>query len=472
MTENLKFLGKTRYSLKKGLSKEEFEFLENVLNSFTRILPHIENTGWKKVKTINEKSISKSSAWWTKLDGKQRRAIGVRMFIKKLDVHIETKFKRKVVPRTIADARTPDNTEMNICKTIVTIAANGLLNIDSSADIKFTYQMIRSFDDFVILEHLKQSHKLTYDLGALIEFFRDLSEQSYENSSLSFGVIIDKRKKVLVDGDKIFPNDYLHDPTSKKYRAFTDGYRSAFLLDSVGRVGGLIDLEAEAKVKSALRGEHYFPEWCRNIALCSTRNRIGLSLTRQGDILYFEHGSLKFTRRFGRWQYWNHAYNIEILKTMARAQKVKPNILGKVTSYLYKYALDISFRHSGGLFVILRNKNEIHSIVRDGDSLKDVKRSEVKKQFDRFLDGKSILGIDRNVILELASIDGALVFSNHGGLLAYGAILSPKRRQNINSAEGSRSKAAIGASHFGVAIKISSDGDITIYEAGQKFIQI
>jgi acylphosphatase len=37
----------------------------------------------------------------------------------------------------------------------------------------------------------------------------------------------------------------------------------------------------------------------------------------------------------------------------------------------------------------------------------------------------------------------------------------------VRAAEGSRTKAAIGASNYGLAIKISSDGDITVYAAGK-----
>jgi hypothetical protein len=42
----------------------------------------------------------------------------------------------------------------------------------------------------------------------------------------------------------------------------------------------------------------------------------------------------------------------------------------------------------------------------------------------------------------------------------------------ILRAEGSRTKAAIGAPNYGLAIKISSDGDITLYATGQKLIQV
>jgi DNA integrity scanning protein DisA with diadenylate cyclase activity len=69
-------------------------------------------------------------------------------------------------------------------------------------------------------------------------------------------------------------------------------------------------------------------------------------------------------------------------------------------------------------------------------------------------------------------LDGALVTDSQAHLLAYGAVLRPKRRGNVDAEEGSRTKAAIGASYHGLAVKISADGDITAYADGQKFFRV
>jgi len=80
--------------------------------------------------------------------------------------------------------------------------------------------------------------------------------------------------------------------------------------------------------------------------------------------------------------------------------------------------------------------------------------------------------IPRAVAVELAALDGAVVLSNQGMLLAYGAVLDPKRRGRVGAEEGSRTKAAIGASYCGVAVKVSSDGDITVFLNGKAFIKV
>jgi DNA integrity scanning protein DisA with diadenylate cyclase activity len=75
-------------------------------------------------------------------------------------------------------------------------------------------------------------------------------------------------------------------------------------------------------------------------------------------------------------------------------------------------------------------------------------------------------------LVELAALDGAIVLANDGEILAYGAVLSPKKAGRLRGTEGSRTKAAIGASNYGLATKISSDGDIDVYYKGKSFMRV
>ena len=80
--------------------------------------------------------------------------------------------------------------------------------------------------------------------------------------------------------------------------------------------------------------------------------------------------------------------------------------------------------------------------------------------------------MSRRLTAEVAALDGAVVVNNRGRFLAYGAVLQPRRRGKVAGTEGSRTKAAIGASHYGLAVKVSSDGDITVYHEGKRFISV
>jgi len=102
----------------------------------------------------------------------------------------------------------------------------------------------------------------------------------------------------------------------------------------------------------------------------------------------------------------------------------------------------------------------------------DENRGPADSQFYQFLQNHSIFAIARVVVVELASLDGAVVLDNHGRIQAYGAVLSPKKSGRTHGTEGSRTKAAIGASNYGLALKVSSDGGITVYFEGRRFIEV
>jgi len=240
----------------------------------------------------------------------------------------------------------------------------------------------------------------------------------------------------------------------------------------VSKYGTLIEFIALESNDVNRSEKVFFPEWCRDLALMSRGTRIGICLTKHGDLLVLDGGNLRFTYRFGQWQYWNHAHLINLLHDAARVQRVPKEIIPRVIRSVYRAALDVSFRRSGGLFVLLRNSQQIRQLVREGDSINDGKRLPLDRQFDKALPSAAIQNMPRSLVVELASLDGAIVLNNKGELLAYGTVLEPKRHGRIAQAEGSRTKAAIGASKYGMAVKISSDGDITVFVNGEKFIQV
>ncbi|MFZ6010437.1 MAG: hypothetical protein ACOYXT_08800, partial [Bacteroidota bacterium] len=128
MAHQVRFLGNARRSLETGIGAVELNFLLNGLQAFDRILPHLENTGWKKIQRHSNDDL-KTSARWKELDGQQRRAVGVKIYLIQVDFYLETKFVRKKVPKKAANATVPDNIEMTICKVIAELITDGLGDI-------------------------------------------------------------------------------------------------------------------------------------------------------------------------------------------------------------------------------------------------------------------------------------------------------------------------------------------------------
>ncbi|HKZ85591.1 MAG TPA: hypothetical protein VJ793_18290 [Anaerolineae bacterium] len=336
----------------------------------------------------------------------------------------------------------------------------------SSTGAASIHALRNTFDEFVVSQHIEQHHRLNLSVSTVLEALHTLSEQSYENKSLTFGCILDPNQTTGTSSAK-FPADFL---PSKKYKALSDGFRTAYDISSDGQVLNFVDLERFEK--KPLTEKHYYPDWAEPIARASRSGRCGIALSRQGDILIFDEGTLRFTYRYGQWQYWNHTHLVNLLRDRARAQRVPRSILGRVVGAIYRAALDVSFRRTGGLFVILHNRQSLRHVVRVGDAIGDAKRSETDAEFDEVVREHSIQSLPRAVVVELASLDGAIVLDNTGRVLAYGAVLQPKNAGHLRGTEGSRTKAAIGASNYGLALKISADGDITVYYKGEEFIRM
>ena len=72
-----------------------------------------------------------------------------------------------------------------------------------------------------------------------------------------------------------------------------------------------------------------------------------------------------------------------------------------------------------------------------------------------------------NTVRSTHNQDGAIVLDQEANLLSFGAILGHSAAGGAIAGEGSRTAAAVAASHFGVVLKVSEDGAISCYRGGQ-----
>jgi len=437
------------------------QFLEYAAGAIQRILPHVQVSQW------HEGPWAKPGSAWTSAKRTGIRvnlAIGDQATGRSLTATVE----RRHLPGTGSDVGTIlDVSEHRICGLVASRVSEVLKQGQPSSGEASLRAIRDAFDEYVVAQHVETHHGLTsMPVSSVFEALHTLSEQSYENRALTFGCILDPRAN-SGGQDSRFPDDFLG---KKKYKALSDGFRTAYHISANGRIIDFVDLDRF--VTKSLSEKHYYPDWSEPIARASRSKRCGIALSRQGDILIFDQGSLRFTYRYGRWQYWNHAHLVRLLRNRARAQRVRRKVLSRVVRAIYRAALDVSFRRSGGLFVILHNRKKLHSVARVGDAIGDKKRDKEDLAFDSVIGERSIQSLPRAVVVELASLDGAVVLANSGLVLAYGAVLQPKKAGRIRGTEGSRTKAAVGASNYGMAVKISSDGDITVYHNGKAFMKV
>lgn len=446
--------------LKASLTGAELAFLTHACGSIERLLPHVNVLHWEEAAWQQTESV-----WQSIKRTEIRFIVGIKGSGDSQGRSLRAVIRRRKdgaasgIAKEVLDLR-----EHQICSLIANeiedVLGHSIQHPEASLPA-----MHRAFDEIIVAKHLVSHHSLNLSISDVLDVMHTLAEQTYENKSLAFGCVIEPRVKAL--GKQSFPREFIK---SKKFKALSDGFRTAYVVSGNGAVIRFVDLHKYAL--KPLNGKHFYPEWAEPLARSSRAGRCGIALSRQGDILVFDEGTLRFTYRYGRWQYWNHNHLINLLRDKARAQRVPKKILGSVVGAIYRAALDVAFRRSGALFVILHNKNSIDKIVKMGDALGHKARSLEEQEFDLLLKNKRIQSISRIVAVELASLDGAVVLDNSGAIRAYGAVLQPKKVGKLKGTEGSRTKAAIGASNYGIAVKISSDGDITIYHAGKEYLKV
>jgi hypothetical protein len=453
------------------------EFLEKGVQGFSRLLPHTELGRWK-VRKLGKKSGSAGTkvSWADSARRSLNLVLGVNVIprftkaskrpskTRRESYLLNSSLRRMSAPSGVGQIeRTIDDREKTLCHflarriTASITAPQGPLRAESLRAIA------QSLEERVVAAHLRQKHGLEFDLAKMLFDFRELAEQSYENKALTFGLIVSCASDSPAS-NAVFPADFLR---FKRYRALADGFRTAYRISKAGKFLILSDLQ---EATNARRGSHFYPEWGSHLVDSLQQSDLAMCLTRQGDILVFDSGSLRFTYRHGSWQYWNHRHVVDLLRNRARVQHVSTTLLPRVVGAIYRVALDVSFRRSGGLFVLLRNQQNLRKLVIEGDAIGDDNREPVHKEFDAFLENETVYSVPRNVLAQIAGLDGAVVLNNKGRIMAYGAVL--KTRGKFNPSEGSRTKAAISASRYGIAIKVSSDGDITFYEGGDAFLVI
>lgn len=455
MAERLIYVRGAQTILKNDLSGEEFLLLESGLDAVGQLLPHLELVDrW----SVNRAQTGKTAA----ILREQGTRLALTIRLAGTNLNLSAVLRRRQSTNAGREDTAIDTRERALagsCLTVISkmLAARGLPS--EMLDVVAT-----EIAELAVSEYLTDVCNLEIPTRELLQFLRMLSEESYENRPIAYGLLIDTTSGAKTRSP--FPGDYR---AKKKFKALTDGYRTALLVSRAGKVESLVDLARRAR---DVTGEHYYPDWTRDMALASREGRIGFSLTRQGDILVFEDGTLRLTYRRGRWQYWNHRHIIALMSAVARAQRVPPKLIQRVVRSIYRHSLNLSFKRSGGLFVLLKARYHLHEIVRQGDALGERKVGSPEEEFEEFLSDARLQDLDHSVVIELASLDGAVVLRNSGQILAYGAVLETKKPAGIKGTEGSRTKAAIGASHYGLAVKISADGDITFYRSGKELLRM
>jgi hypothetical protein len=169
-----------------------------------------------------------------------------------------------------------------------------------------------------------------------------------------------------------------------------------------------------------------------------------------------------FVRAQGRWQYLNYSSFRDVLRRY---------IFKTVVDSAFRLVLDLSFQRRGALLCFLEDSAMVSRAVPDHSQQN--RPNDALRRSGTYLDIKK--AEHRQILLATASVDGAMVFSKGGKVLDSAcmigepdsAVLSKCEYTQLQRFPGARSTAAWNASMYGLAIKVSEDGPVSVYKSGK-----
>ena len=305
-----------------------------------------------------------------------------------------------------------------------------------------------------------------------IEVLRTSALTTYENRRISTGALLFGRSPdPCHELPEAPPHSIPYSSALTRARSFhrlSDGLNTVALVDQQGLFVDVIDVQRWSEPYSTLPfpvpSPTRYEAHCR-ATLCG--GHICLILTSTGEMKIFADGVQVFRFLDGRWR---------ITDALDRYHLWQQSLSNaKLADKLFVTALNLVEDRRGGLLVVLDDPRAASHLMSQSDLLSStpiqqpVPGHASKDQFHYLLRDKSVLDLPTTVLETIARIDGALILDADADLLAFGAILHYPDLVDLHpgNIEGGRSSAAIAASRFGSALKISEDGLISFYQNGK-----
>lgn len=283
----------------------------------------------------------------------------------------------------------------------------------------------------------------------VLAYSEELSFRTYENSPVTVNIVISE-------------GTGLHDLTDKSIQKIIDPLASGQqTYIKVDYDINFLDYEEILWSKINDTTEYKFnPEFLQPIVSILGAGDYSLHLTSKGDVIIISRGGLLASCRKSQW----HIYDVATFKNCIH------DIIGnyRVSCNLFEIVFDLSYKRHGALLVYDRNHSVISEVVNT-DSIITAAHGGTPDLARKILSNsiKSIRMEDsrhenrkKRLFLEIASLDGAVIFDPNQ-ILSFGSMI--KTHPSAGSHYGARTTAAQSAYQYGgKAIKISSDGDITL----------
>jgi hypothetical protein len=302
-----------------------------------------------------------------------------------------------------------------------------------------------------------------------IEVLRESSLLTYENRRISTGVVLVGAGEDPYNRVREMPRDAMAYTASlvaiKSFHRLCDGLNTVFLVNREGVLVDLVDIEQFSKPCGETQLAAPSPARYRAHCLATLfGGHICLVLTPNGEIKVFAGGVQVFHFMEGRWHLTDMKEKYYEFKTAVGDRKLAER--------LFAVSLNLAEGRRGGLFVLVDRPESVHDLVAPQDLLENgLAEASNKAQVHYLLRKKHVLDLEMSVLQSIARVDGGIVMDRVGRLLAFGAILR-NTGASLAAQDGGRTTAAVHASRFGLAVKISEDGMVSFYRGGVQVWEI
>ena len=304
-------------------------------------------------------------------------------------------------------------------------------------------------------------HSSTTNWTKLIKYLESLARRTYERNPVVLNLLIKPGK-----GSGDITDSYL--------QKFLDQLASSsFSFLAVDRELRLLDYGevAWAQVKD-VNSHKFHPEFLHPIHSVLERDELSAHLTSQGDLIIMNKAGLLAARRKRKWK----LYDVRTFKNSLSY------CLGNysVGANLFEIVFELSFRRQGAL-LIYDPEHRIGERILNSESILfpdwrpagepptngRTGQSLLARSLENLAIGKGVGPLKKKrLLIEMACVDGAVVFDDNR-LLAVGALI--RSHPSVGSQLGARTTAAKSAYLWGAhPIKVSSDGDVTVYFTSRK----
>lgn len=141
---------------------------------------------------------------------------------------------------------------------------------------------------------------------------------------------------------------------------------------------------------------------------------------------------------------------------------------------LFNNIKDLSNKNIGALIILLeqseKQKSSIYQkLLNKGKLDSNDFKSIIRTEKNNFL---NINSCDKYLFELICSVDGAVILDRYLNIISFGEMINNSLETPPVAEAGSRTLAAAKASLFGLGVKISEDGDISIFEKGSPIIKL